>query len=446
MQAGMSALRTFIQRLFPNPGYYGWTIVGIGFLCSALSSPGQSFALSLYIDELIHDVGISRVDLSSLYAVATLLAAACLPIVGGWSDRVSGRRFLVPVLALLVLAMLFFSRVESALTLGAAFFLLRLLGQGAIGLGTLTMIVRWFRRYRGRALALVSLGYAFGEMVFPAAIYALIAGLGWRESLLVFAGLYLFVFAPLIAWGLREREPQREPLDGEPAPAARDSPFLRQAAVEERSWSLREALRSPIFWGMLLCLSVPPLVMTAVIFHQVALFGSYGWEPALVPPAFMAFALGGVVMTYATGLALERAPSRYGVSFSMMLAVAAFASLLLPVPALAGALLYGTVLGMSAGASAAANSIVWPDYFGIDALGAIKGVVNAVRNGATALGPPLAAILAARTGSFDAPVLIFGAMAAVAGGAALLITPPEAGTAADHSRTDERFCEKAPGD
>jgi MFS family permease len=415
-------LLRFWTRLFPNPRFYGWAVVGIGFLCSALSSPGQSFVTSLYLDHLITDLGISRVELSSLYAVATLLAAACLPLIGGPSDRVSGRRFLTPVLVLLAGAMIFFAQVQSVLALGVAFFALRVLGQGAIGLGTLTVTVRWFRRYRGRALAVVGLGYAFGQLVFPGAIYALIDGVGWRGSLVALDAIYLLLFAPLVGWLLRERSPRGEPEDGAvPAEGSAHSPPV---AVPEPSFSLRDTLRMPVFWGMLLCVSVPPLVMTAVIFHQVALFAGPAWEVALVPAAFMAYALGRVVATYATGLALERIPSRFAVSLSMVLTVAAFGIFWLPLAPIVGALLYGSLLGLGNGTVAAANSMVWPDHFGIDALGAIKGVVNGVRNGATAIGPPLAAVLMTGDGSFARALLVFGGMSALAAGAALLLPPP----------------------
>lgn len=410
-------------RLFPNPRYYGWAVVGIGMVCSALSSPGQSFAISLYLDHLIADLGISRVELSTLYAVATLSAAALLPFVGGLSDRTTGRRFLTTVLVLLGLSLLAFAHVESVLALGLSFFAVRLLGQGAIGLGTLTVTVRWFRRYRGRALAVVALGYALGEMVFPGVIYGLIEAFGWRGSLVVLAGLYVLLFAPAVGLLLRERREDAERVDGLRLAAA----GTRDTGVppEEHSFSLRETLRMPVFWAMLACVSVPPLVMTGVIFHQVALFRSLGWGLEMVPPAFMMVALGGVVMTYATGFALERVPSRYGVAFSMALTVLAFASTLLPLAPVPGALLYGGLLGLSAGAISASNSVLWPDYFGIDALGAIKGVVNGVRNGATAVGPPLAALLVAGSGSFLSSLLVFGGMSAAAGGLAVVLRPPE---------------------
>ena len=35
--------------------------------------------------------------------------------------------------------------------------------------------------------------------------------------------------------------------------------------------------------------------------------------------------------------------------------------------------------------------MLWPNYFGVASLGSIKGIVSGVRNGATAVGPPLVA-------------------------------------------------------
>jgi MFS family permease len=414
-----------MAMVLPNPSYAGWRVVGLAFVCSALSSPAQSFAFSLYLEHLIRDVGISRVALSTLYAGATLGAAACLPFVGRSADRRDGRAFLPWVLALMGVALAFFASVQDAVMLGIAFFALRLLGQGAIALGTLTEVVRWFRRYRGRALAIVTLGYAVGEMVFPGTIHLLIERVGWRGSALVFAGLYLLLFAPMMRWGLRSRSDSDEPLDGDPAPAPGGTGGA-SAPAAERSLTLAQAVRTPVFWGLLACVAVAPLVATAVIFHQVALFASHGWSAALVPVSFMAYATASVLMTYATGVLLERIPSRFGIVLAMGLMVVAFAALGIGIPGTVGALVYGALLGLSSGAIATTNSIVWPDYFGIEALGAVKGVVNGVRNGSTAIGPPLAAVLVAGDGSFALAVTVFAAMAALAGVGAAFLRPPVA--------------------
>lgn len=412
------------SRLFPNPGYYGWVIVGMGFLCSTLSSPGQSFAISLYLEALMVDLDLSRVQLSSLYAGATLLAAVCLPFLGSWADRLPSGPYLAGVLGALALAMFGFAGAQSAAALAVAFFFLRLLGQGAIGLGTLTTTVQWFHRYRGRALAVVSLGYALGQMVFPSVIYGLIELVGWRGSLVALGVLYLAVFTPLIATRMRDRCEGDAPMDGaeEACGAAQGGGAATVRA--ETSYSLAQAVRMPVFWGILLCVSVPPLVSTAVIFHQVALFGSLGWAPGLIPLTFMVMAVASVVMTYLSGLLLERMPSRWGVALSLGLSALAFASMLLPLPPLVGALMYGSLLGLGSGANAAASSIVWPDYFGTEALGAVKGVVNAVRNAASAAGPPVAAFAVAAHGSFGVALAAFALMSAAASVASLFLRPP----------------------
>jgi MFS family permease len=408
--------------LFPNPRYYGWAIVGLSFLASALSSPGQSFAISLYIEEVIASLGATRIEVSSLYGAMTLLAALFLPFVGRLADRTTGRAFLSWNVALLAVAIAFFGAAQNLIMLGAAFFFLRLLGQGAVGLGTLTETVLWFRRYRGRALAVGGLGYAFGELVFPATIMALIAAVGWRESLWLIAAVYLVVFVPIFALVMRRRRPD-EPLDGGAGPRL-DGEDDQQLA-EERSIDIGEAMRTLTFWGMLVCVSVLPLVVTAVIFHQVALFESVGWGAERVPLSFVFFALFGVAMSYITGLVLERVPSRFGVVAGMLVSALALVVAAADGPALVMSLLYGALLGAGSGMLMAANSLVWPDYYGIEALGAIKGVVNGVRNGATAIGPPLVAWLIGPQEQFTSAFWTLGIMSVAAAVVAVWMTPPE---------------------
>jgi MFS family permease len=396
-------------------------VVAVGFACSGLSSPGQSFAISFYVDELMAASGLSRVQLSSVYAAATLAAAMLLPFVGAWADRLPARIFLASVLAALGLAIAALGGTIGPLSLVAAFFALRLLGQGAINLGTLTATVRWFYRYRARALALVTLGFAAGELTFPWIIFGLQSWLGWRGSLVAMGAVYLLVLAPLAASLLRERSPD-EPMDGESG--SRDP--RRPGEPAEYSWALREVVSRPSFWLITLLVCIPPFVVTAVIFHQVALFASLGWGEALVPPAFTAFALAGIVSTYGAGLALERHPSKLGVALSLLTFALAFLSPLLGLGPLPGALLYGALLGVASGVMATTNSVIWPDYYGIAALGRVKGVVNALRNGSTALGPPLAAALATADGRFMTPLLVFAFLCVAAGLLALAVRKPQA--------------------
>ncbi|MBA2664152.1 MAG: MFS transporter [Bradymonadaceae bacterium] len=419
----MKPLHRIWTYFFPNPSFYGWAVVGVCFWCSLLSSPGQSFVISLYIEHAMAAAGLSRLEISSLYAAMTLSAAACLPMMGRLADRWPSRRFLGVVVVLLGASCALFASVQNAVMLGAAFFLLRLLGQGSIGLGTLTVTVQWFRRYRGRALAVVGQGYAAGEMVFPAIVFALMTLLGWRGSLWLFAGLYILMFAPLVAFLLRERRLD-EWSDG--VKASIDQPIAEVYEAEERAFSLAEAMRMPAFWVMVACVSVFPMAVTALIFHQVAIFESMQWGAARIPLSFATFAGAALLMTYVSGMVLERVSSRFAISLAMVFMVLAMASTFVALPALAASLAYGSLLGVASGMTASANNMLWPEYYGIAALGAIKGVVTAVRNGATALGPPLVALLAGEAERFGTAFVVLGSICALTAIVALLIKPPAA--------------------
>lgn len=424
-------------RWFPPtrtaPRYYGWTVVGVAMACSALSSPGQSFFLSLYLEHFSSSLDISLVLLSSLYALATLAAAATLPLIGGLADRLSSRQFLGLVFFTLSLVFVGVSQVSSVWSLGAALFGLRMLAQGAIGLGTITTVVRWFHRYRGRTLAIASLGFSVGEMLFPSFALLLIARVGWRGSWLVYAALYALVVTPLVMFLLRERDSSHEPLDGDGARSATVEQSAGTATnisvaantdVVERSIPLRDALRMFVFWRVLACVAVAPLVVTGAIFHQIGLFASREWAVSLVPLAFMCFAIAGIVGTYATGLLVERYAPRFALAVAFFTLVIAFAAVWIPLAPLPASLLYGTLLGLASGTMASANAAVWPHYFGTAALGSIKGVVNAIRNGATALGPPIVALLIRPDGSYATSLGVLAAMSALAGLGLLTATPP----------------------
>ena len=49
-----------------SPIYYGWVILIGGTLGSVMTSPGQTYAVSVFIDYFIEDLGLSRSLISTL--------------------------------------------------------------------------------------------------------------------------------------------------------------------------------------------------------------------------------------------------------------------------------------------------------------------------------------------------------------------------------------------
>jgi len=95
------------------------------------SAPGQSFLLSVFVDDLLEDTGLSRTVFSTLYALATIVSATVSLVLGRVTDRVGLRLAWVGVAAGLACACLVASAVNGVVLAFVGLALLRAFGQGA---------------------------------------------------------------------------------------------------------------------------------------------------------------------------------------------------------------------------------------------------------------------------------------------------------------------------
>ncbi|PKQ14372.1 MAG: MFS transporter, partial [Actinobacteria bacterium HGW-Actinobacteria-8] len=67
-------------------------MVGFSALALAATGPGQTVGISLFIDPLIEELGVSRSSISTSYLLGTLAGAIALPWIGRALDRYGVRR------------------------------------------------------------------------------------------------------------------------------------------------------------------------------------------------------------------------------------------------------------------------------------------------------------------------------------------------------------------
>lgn len=63
----------------------------------ALTAPGQTAAISVFIDPLIHSLGLSRSVVSAAYLVGSLSGALVMPFLGRLIDRFGPRRLMIAI-------------------------------------------------------------------------------------------------------------------------------------------------------------------------------------------------------------------------------------------------------------------------------------------------------------------------------------------------------------
>lgn len=60
-------------------GFYGWRMVGLAAICLAMTAPGQTVGVSVFVDPMIEALSLSRSQVSLAYLIGTLTGATTLP-------------------------------------------------------------------------------------------------------------------------------------------------------------------------------------------------------------------------------------------------------------------------------------------------------------------------------------------------------------------------------
>lgn len=156
----------------------------------------MAFAV-LYLP-LVAEFGGSRAEVAAVQSAVLLLGGAAGPLVGWALDRLGPRRLFQAGAVLAAAALAAASRAESLPALIAAYGIAGGLGLAALGSqANLVVAALWYPGARGRAIALADLGTGFGAFCFIPLGQALVSPVGWRGTLLAWAGLLLGVVVPL---------------------------------------------------------------------------------------------------------------------------------------------------------------------------------------------------------------------------------------------------------
>ena len=133
----------------PARRFLGWRIAGLATITSATTGPGQNIGVSVSIDPLIAEPGLSRPQVSAAHLIGTLAGAAALLPVDRWIDRVGARHAMRWIGVAFGIGLVVMAGVQGFVTLAIGFTLIRWLGQGSLSLVCSVAIVHCFERRRG---------------------------------------------------------------------------------------------------------------------------------------------------------------------------------------------------------------------------------------------------------------------------------------------------------
>lgn len=411
--------------------FYGWYIVGVGFLSHVVCAFHFSSTLSVFVRPLTEDLGVSRGLFSLLRTGEILIEAAAAPLIGPLADRYSGR-WLVAIGALAAgVGLILLGQVSEFWH----FMLIRWVPVTVGGSLMCFMVInvtisRWFIRRRGRAIALATLGQGISKVSIPLLATTLFLWLGWRQTWAVFGLLTLgLLVVPALVFMRRSPEEMGLYPDGVPAPhISRADPDKESkpgpAHGAEITWSRREAMRTQAFWLITTTFAIGSVGIAGLNLHIFAYVTDVGYPAMVAATVMTVIASTQLGSTLLWGLLSERVDVRKAVmlkfliqAFGLALAIATNRL----ATTYAGFFFYGIGLG----GTQVLHEVIWANYFGRVSLGTVRGMGLLVIYAFAAVGPPFFGFLFDATRSYFISFVLFIVSLVIAAFLVLLVRPPQ---------------------
>ena len=402
------------------PFFYGWIIIILGIAGVLMSIPGQTMGVSVFTDDLIRVLGLSRVNLSLAYMIGTITSALILTPAGKRLDRYGARNMGTVVIVLFGLMLIFMAKTDRILfflkklipgegtwtafiLIILSFFLLRFLGQGMLTLISRNMVMKWFDRYRGLANAVLGVCTSFGFSFAPRVLNSLIQSGGWNGAWMLI-GIFILTFGTAVFWLFSRDNPLSCGMSAD-GNIKINTRRKRPAGKPEADFTLGQARKTLPFWAFGLTLGMNSLFVTAFTFHIVSIFETVGLGRTDAVAIFLPASFISVAVNFAGSMLSDYIKLRYILivhAFSIMLSMFFLANL----SSGFNMIMFIIGFGIMGGLFNISNSIVWPRYYGTGHLGAITGMIMGIMVVGSALGPYFFSLVKNITGTYRAASII----------------------------------------
>ena len=400
-----------------NKYFYGWLILLLAISVMVATSPGQTFGITFFNPKFQDAFGLGYAQISTSYLLATLLAAAFLPVIGRLSDRWGLRRSTLCATVAMAITCACASLIQGWIALFFVYLALRTIGPGTMVLLANNTLAAWFDRRLGLAISLMQLSMAAAMAIIPGILFFLIDKIGWRETYILLAGILLCGLTPFIFLFYRSdpREMNQFPDGVLPEKKANKD-------VLKIGMTVREAARFASYWILLAAAAVWAMIGTGLVFHITPLATECGLLPSMARSAIIGMAVGMATAQVLGGFIADRVSPRILVTVAIGLIALGCAVLSFSWQStFIGGFFF---FGLGQGLMTVVSGTVWPRYFGRLHLGEIRGVALGAAVAGSSVGPLLIGLSIDTFDSTTPALLIYTGIATFVTIGCLWATPP----------------------
>ena len=230
--------------------FYGWWVVVWATLASTIQTAVFSAGAQTLVLPLVREFGSSRAAVSVAFSLRRLEGGITGPLEGYLIHWFGARRYMMVGWVLFGLGFVGVGLSQNIYHFYVAF-LLATLGQSVCGfLPIVTVLVNWFQRLRGRAIAIYQLGNSIGAALIPVLAW-FVLNVGWRPTMIAI-GVGVIVLGVPLAAAMTPLPEQRGLLpDGDEASDGAEpdgSAAGTDGADDDTGLTVGQALRSRDFW------------------------------------------------------------------------------------------------------------------------------------------------------------------------------------------------------
>jgi sugar phosphate permease len=398
----------------PSKIFYGWWIVGASTLASTIQSAFFNVGASAIFLPAAREFGTTRTVISGAFAFSRLEGGITGPLEGFLIHWVGPRRYMMVGWVIFGLGLISVGLAQSILQFYAAFLVVTL-GQSIAGfLPIVTVLVNWFQRWRGRAIALFQLGGSVGAMLVPAVAW-FILNFGWRETMIV-SGIIVIPIGVPLAWIMRARPEDYGYLpDGDMPGSPAQDPMEdqeSQAATGELASTIGQALRSRSFWFLGTAHAASLTAWGALRVNMIPALVDIGLDEQTAANILaMSLIIAGAGRLIGGFMGDMLGTRRVLVVTFLLQAIAvmilAFAS------TIAHALVFAVTFGLSFGARGTLMTMLRGDVFGRTNFSRLAGLMDPLSMVGVVISPVFAAFIYDTTGSYRIAFLAIAAVVAM---------------------------------
>lgn len=406
--------------------FYGWVVVGVCFLAQFGGTITGTYGLAALLVPMSQDTGWSQTQIIGVNLPASITSALVSPFFGRIADRYGTRAPMTFAALLGGITIISIAWVHDLWVYYLVFGLVNGVTRPMVQvIGVSQGVAHWFVKRRALAAGIVSIAIPISGFFGVPLATALVIQFGWRGTWVVL-GAILIVLVAAPTWFLWKSRPEEMGLlpDGEVTPATPAESAVVAAPKApgrwgrfshyrtEIEWAPSEAIKTPVFWVLAVILPIIALAGPAFTTLVVAFFRGRGLSPAAAAFASSSFVVGTFFARFMWGYLGARLHIQYCYVVLGLIATAA-TTLIVVAPGIRMTYVSVAFLGTAAGGLLQLQLQIWPDYFGREGIGTLRGYSAPFQILGTTLGPLFAAFVHDRTGSYDRALLLYAAISAV---------------------------------